>query len=138
MLIIAGTKPFFGKLADRMDKRVQIAGGLTLLGLSIGLISFCSLFTQFLLFSLVIGFGMSPSTVATSAYIADIAKKEELGASMGALSSIMDIRHSSGLLLTGIIITAAGYTAGFAMSAFIAIGITVMFVMSVIRSPNSS
>ncbi len=131
VLVIAGTKPFFGKLADRMDKRIQIAGGLILLGFSIGLISIFTSFTQFLLLSLFIGFGMSLSTVATSAYIADIAKKEELGASMGALSSIMDIGHSSGPLLTGIIITAAGYTAGFAMSALVAIGITGIFVLSV-------
>ena len=131
VLVIAGTKPFFGKLADRIDKRIQITGGLMLLGLSIGLITICSSFPQFLLLSLVIGFGMSLSTVATSAYIADIAKKEEIGASMGALSSIMDIGHSSGPLLTGIVITAAGYTAGFAMSTIIAIGITAMFVVSV-------
>lgn len=131
VLVIAGTKPFFGKIADRIDMRIQIAAGLMLLGLPIGLISICSSFPQIFLLSLVIGFGMSLSTVATSAYIADIAKKGEMGASMGALSSIMDIGHSSGPLLTGFVITVAGYTAGFAMSTIIAVGITVMFVVSV-------
>lgn len=133
VLVIAGTKPFFGKMADRIDKRIQIAGGLILLGLPIGLISSGSSFPEFLFLSLVIGFGMSLSTVATSAYIADIARKGEMGASMGALSSIMDIGHSSGPLVTGLVITAAGYTVGFAMSTIIAMGITVMFVVSVRR-----
>ncbi|MFH0967980.1 MAG: MFS transporter [Methanobacteriota archaeon] len=131
VLVIAGTKPFFGKMADRIDKRIQIAGGLMLLGLPVGVISFCSSFPEFLLLSLVIGFGMSLSTVATSAYIADIARKGEMGASMGALSSIMDIGHSSGPLITGIVITIAGYTVGFALSTIIAIGITAMFIVSV-------
>lgn len=131
VLVIAGTKPFFGKLADSTDKRIQISGGLILVGLPLGLITFCSSFPQFFLLSLLIGFGMSLSTVATSAYIADIAKKEEIGASMGALSSIMDIGHSSGPFFTGVVITMVGYTAGFAMSTIVAIGITILFVISV-------
>lgn len=138
VLVIAGTKPFFGRMADRVDKRVQIAGGLLFLGLPVGLISFCSSFPQFLLLSLVIGFGMSLSTVATSAYIADLSKKGEIGASMGALSSIMDIGHSSGPLLTGIIITVAGYTLGFAISSIVAIGITMVFIASVWNSTEKT
>jgi predicted MFS family arabinose efflux permease len=74
---------------------------------------------------------MSLSTVATSAYVADIAKKEQIGASMGALSSTMDIGHSAGPLITGIIITALGYTTGFMVSFLLAIFVTVVFICSV-------
>ena len=49
VLIIAGTKPFFGKLADRFDKRVQIAAGLIILGCSVAAIPLVSSFTLFLL-----------------------------------------------------------------------------------------
>jgi MFS family permease len=76
---------------------------------------------------------MSLSTVATSAYVADIAHKEQIGASMGALSSTMDIGHSAGPLVTGIIITAAGYTVGFFASFLLAITVTAAFVLSVRR-----
>jgi MFS family permease len=131
VLIIAGTKPFFGKLADRFDKRVQIAAGLIIVGCSVAAIPLVSSFILFLLVSAIIGLGMSLSTVATSAYVADIAHKEQIGASMGALSSTMDVGHSAGPLITGIIITAVGYTIGFFVSFLLAIAVTAAFVLSV-------
>ncbi len=108
VLIIAVTKPFFGRIADRIDKRIQIIAGLLITGLTVALVPFASTFPGFLAVSGVFGLGISLSTVATSAYVADVAKKEQVGSSMGALSSIMDIGHSSGPLVTGIIITLAG------------------------------
>jgi MFS family permease len=135
VLIIAGTKPFFGSLADRFDKRVQITGGLLIIGCSVVTIPLVSSFPLFLLASATLGLGMSLSTVATSAYVADIAKKEQIGASMGALSSTMDIGHSAGPLVTGIIITAVGYTTGFLVSFFVAIAVAAAFVISVWRRP---
>lgn len=113
VLSIALTKPFFGRLADRTDPRVQIIGGVLLLGLSAGVIPLFTTFFPLLIISLISGLGMSLSTVATTKYVADIAEKEEIGASMGALSSIMDVGHSGGPLLTGVIITYAGYQTGF-------------------------
>jgi MFS family permease len=131
VLIIAGTKPFFGKLADRFDKRVQIAAGLIILGSSVAFIPFTAGFSTVLLVSAAFGLGMSLSTVATSAYVADIAQKEQIGASMGALSSTMDIGHSAGPLVTGIIITSVGYTMGFFASFLLAIAVTAAFAISV-------
>jgi MFS family permease len=134
VLIIAGTKPFFGKLADRYDKRVQIAAGLIIIGCSVAAIPLVSSFTYFLMVSATLGLGMSLSTVATSAYVADIAHKEQIGASMGALSATMDIGHSAGPLVTGIIITAVGYTLGFFVSFLLAIAVTAVFALSVWKS----
>ncbi|MCK9592112.1 MAG: MFS transporter [Methanoregula sp.] len=130
VLIIAGTKPFFGKLADRFDKRVQIAAGLILLGSSVALIPFTTGFSTVLFVSAVFGLGISFATVATSAYVADIAQKEQIGASMGALSSTMDIGHSAGPLVTGIIITSVGYTMGFFTSFLLAVAVTAVFAIS--------
>ncbi len=131
VLIIAGTKPYFGRLADRFDKRVQIAAGLIIVGFSVGSLPLLSSFAMFLLVSALLGLGMSLSTVATSAFIADVARKEQIGASMGALSSIMDIGHSAGPLVTGIIITAVNYTIGFLASFLLAIVMTVVFIIAV-------
>jgi MFS family permease len=132
VLIIAATKPLFGWIADRIDKRIQIVAGLILIGCSIAIIPLELSFPQFLAVSSLFGLGMSVSTVATSAYVADVAKKENIGASMGALSSIMDIGQSTGPLVTGIVIMAAGYTSGFFLSFLLAIAVTVVFVASVI------
>jgi len=131
VVIIAGTKPFFGKLADRFEKRIQIAAGLIIVGVSVGSLPLLSSFTSFLLVSALLGLGMSLSTVATSAYVADVARKEQIGASMGALSSIMDIGHSAGPLVTGIIISAVSYTIGFLASFLLAIFTTAVFIIAV-------
>jgi MFS family permease len=131
VLIIAVTKPFFGRIADRVDKRSQIVVGLLILGISVAAISFASSYAEFLLVSSLLGLGMSLSTVATSAYVTGIAQKEEIGASMGALSSIMDIGHSGGPLVTGIIIASSGYGPGFFASFLIAAAVCVFFAISV-------
>jgi MFS family permease len=131
VLVIAATKPFFGRIADRIDKRIQIGAGLIITGSAVAVIPFLPSFSMYLLASSVFGIGISFSTVATSAYVADIAKKEQIGASMGALSSIMDIGQTSGPLITGIVITAAGYATGFLISFLLALAVTVVFSLSV-------
>jgi MFS family permease len=131
VLIIAVTKPFFGRIADRIDKRFQIIAGLLITGGSVAVVPFAGSFFGFLAASAAFGLGMSLSTVATSAYVADVAKKEEIGASMGALSSIMDIGQSAGPFVTGVIITLAGYPSGFYAGFVLALAVTAIFVVSV-------
>jgi len=135
VLIIAVTKPFFGRIADRIDKRIQIVSGLLITCGSVAMIPFIASFPGFLAISALFGLGISLSTVATSAYIADVAKKEQIGASMGALSSIMDIGQSAGPLVTGIIISIAGYASGFFAGFILAVVVTGIFVISV-RDPT--
>ncbi len=89
-----------------------------------------STYPGFLLASALFGLGISISTVATSAYVADVAKSDEIGSAMGALSSIMDIGQSSGPLVTGVVITFAGYPAGFLASLLLAAAVTGIFVIS--------
>lgn len=131
LLIIAGTKPFFGYVADNFDKRIQIMTGLLILGSSVALIPFTNGFLSVLFAIIMFGLGMSLSTVATSAYVADMAQKEQIGASMGALSSIMDIGHSAGPLITGIVIASIGYISGFFVSFLLAAGVSVVFAISI-------
>jgi len=109
VLLIAITKPPFGKIADRVDKRIQIIVGLLVTGGAVAAVSFAADFAGFLIVSALFGIGLSLSTVATSAYVADVARKEQIGSSMGALSSIMDIGQSSGPLVTGLFLSMAGY-----------------------------
>src|SRR5208337_37542 len=131
VIMIAATKPFFGRIADKVDKRAQIVAGLLITGCATAMVTFASSFVLLLLVSSVFGLGISISTVATSAYVADVARKEHIGASMGALSSIMDIGQSAGPLVTGIIITAAGYSSGFLASFILTIVIAGFFAVSV-------
>ena len=78
---------------------------------------------------------VSVSTVATSAYVADVARQESLGASLGALSSIMDIGQSSGPFIAGVVITAVSIGAGFFTAAAMC-GITaVLFLILAFGRP---
>ncbi len=130
VLVIAVTKPLFGRIADRVDKRIQIVGGLFITGGAVAAVPLATTYAGFLVVSALFGIGLSLSTVATSAYVADVARKEQIGSSMGALSSIMDIGQSSGPLVTGIIVSMAGYSAGFMAGFVLAAGVIVVFVLS--------
>jgi MFS family permease len=138
VVIIAVTKPSFGRIADRIDKRLQISAGLLITGGAVAAVPLAATFPGFLVTSIVFGLGISLSTVATSAYVADLAKKEEIGSAMGALSSIMDIGQSSGPLITGIIITLAGYSAGFFAGFVLTVAVVVIFVLSVRNRSDGS
>ena len=130
VLIIAVTKPLFGRIADRVDKRIQIVGGLLITGGAVAAVPLATTFGGFLVVSALFGIGLSLSTVATSAYVADVARKEQIGSSMGALSSIMDIGQSSGPLVTGLVITVAGYATGFLAGCILSLVITGIFILS--------
>ncbi len=135
VVLMAITKPLFGRVADRVDKRVQIVVGLLLIGVSVAVIPYFSNFAFFLLVSITAGLGLSLSTVATGSYVGEVAARNEIGASMGALSSIMDIGHSLGPLITGLIIGyTLSYQSGFMAGLALALVTAVFFILSVIKT----
>jgi MFS family permease len=130
ILAIALSKPLFGKMADRVDKRIQILAGILIIGLSLILLPFSASIALIIGISLIFGLGMSLSTVATSSYVGDISEKNSLGASMGALSSIKDIGHSSGPFIAGIVIAFAGRSWGFYACSLFCILSAVWFTLA--------
>jgi MFS family permease len=129
ILSIALSKPLFGKLADKIDKRKQIMGGILLLGIAIGIIGFFQSIISVIILGIIFGLGLSFSTIATSTYVAEVTKKDKLGASLGGLSAIMDVGQTIGPLLTGIIITYISYTAGFMLSLILAVLSAIIFYL---------
>lgn len=129
VLAIALTKPFFGKISDKIDRRVQILIGILVLGGSFALIPVVSSIAAATAIGIVFGMGLSFSTVATSSYVADVAEKENLGASMGALSSIMDIGQSAGPLIIGVVIQASSMATGFLVDFAVCLACAALFVI---------
>lgn len=121
ILSIAISKPFFGKLSDKIDKRKQILFGILTLGIAIGILGFFQSIISAIVIGIIFGLGLSFSTIATSTYVAEITKKDKLGTSLGGLSSIMDIGQTIGPLLTGIIITYFSFKLGFISSLLLAL-----------------
>jgi len=116
ILAIAISKPLFGRLADKIDKRKQILFGAFFLGLAIGVLGFFHSIGAIAILGLIFGLGISFSTIATSSYIAEVTSSDKLGSSLGALSSVMDIGQTVGPLLTGIIIVYFSFKFGFMLS----------------------
>lgn len=128
ILIIALSQPLFGRLSDRKGRRLQIVAGILISGFAMVLLLKAESELSFIAVGLLFGLGMSFSTAATSAYVADIVKREELGASVGALHSVMDIGQTFGPVLTGLMISAAGFAYGFSLSFGLAVLVSLVFV----------
>lgn len=112
-----------------MDRRVQILIGILVLGGSFALIPVVSSIAAATAIGIVFGMGLSFSTVATSSYVADVAEKENLGASMGALSSIMDVGQSAGPLIMGVVIQASSMATGFLVDFAVCLACAALFVV---------
>lgn len=127
ILAIALSKPIFGRLSDRIDRRVQILAGILLLGGSFALIPLATGIITATAIGITFGLGLSFSTVATSTHVADLTAREKLGASMGAMSSIMDIGHSAGPIVIGLVIQASTMATGFLASFGVCIAAAIAF-----------
>jgi MFS family permease len=133
ILSITLTKPLFGKLADTIDRRIQILAGIVLLCGATAAIPFVSEFFVLTLVSVLFGLAVSISTVATSSYVAEVVKTQQIGASLGGLSSLMDIGHSSGPFVAGFVIEALSLKAGFLTAALVCLIASVLFAPLLMR-----
>jgi MFS family permease len=133
VLSIALTKPLFGRLADSIDRRIQIMAGIVFLAACTAAIPLFSSVIVTAVIGILFGLGFSVSTVATSTYVAEVAGSHDLGASLGAFSSIMDIGHSSGPFVAGVIITATTTPGGFLAAAVVCLLSAAFFTAMVLR-----
>ncbi len=130
ILAIALSQPIFGKIADKIDKRVEIVFGVLIMGFAISIIGLFSSVVSLLILGVIFGLGLSFTTIATNTYIPEVARKEKLGASLGGLSSVMDIGHSAGPVITGIVITYFSFSAGFITSLVISLIASLIFIIN--------
>ncbi len=103
VITIALSKPFMGKFSDRHGRKPQIIAGTFIGAVGVGALPLFDGFFFLLVINIFIGISISIVTAATSAYIADLSRKEAYGSAMGLLGSIMDIGHTTGPLVSGII-----------------------------------
>ena len=130
VLSIALTKPLFGRLADRVDRRVQVLAGIVLIGVFVAAVPLFQGVVPVAAIGILFGLAVSISTVATSTFVADVVTRENIGASLGALSSIMDIGHSAGPFIAGVVIAATADLGGF----FLAGGVCILCALSFQRT----
>jgi len=119
IITLAVTKPATGKLSDRHGRIPQIVWGSALGVVAVVALVFCTGFLAFLIVSILIGLSLSLVTSATSAAVAEISRCENRGSAMGIFGTIMDVGHSAGPLVSGIVVAWFGFKVSFVFAALV-------------------
>jgi MFS transporter, DHA1 family, multidrug resistance protein len=135
VITLALTKPIMGRFSDHHGRKPQILAGALMGALCIGSLSLFKSFFPLLLLSILFGLSLSIVTSATSALVADFSKKETYGSAMGILGSIMDIGHTTGPLVSGIVAKYLGFSLSFLNASVILITMALVFWAGV-KPPN--
>jgi len=131
IITLALMKPLMGKFSDRHGRQPQIFFGALIGSFCIGSFSFFKSFVPLLVLSILFGFSLSVVTSATSVFIADLSKAEGRGSAMGILGSIMDIGHTTGPFVSGIVAAHLGLTRSFIVASLVVIAIAIIFLITI-------
>ncbi|MGE5533386.1 MAG: MFS transporter [Bacillota bacterium] len=132
-LIIA--RPLIGKVSDRIGRSKPIIAGIVASCLLVAAIPFTTQFPLLLL--LAVGYGISFATVlsSTSPMVSDLVPAAFVGASMGFLSTMMDVGQTIGPIVSGVIFATSLHYAGLFLSlSFLLVVSVLVFVLSKKRS----
>jgi DHA1 family multidrug resistance protein-like MFS transporter len=132
IITLALTKPMMGRLSDRHGRKPQIFVGTIVGSICIGSFFISKSFIAFLLLSVLFGLCLSIVTSATAAFIADLSRQSARGSAMGTLGSIMDIGHTTGPIIAGIIASQFGIGYSFLGASLMLIAIALLFFKGVI------
>jgi len=127
MLAAAFTKPIMGRLSDRYGRVPMIVSGLALGGIATGTMLLSSNYLVILVLMFIFGLGLATVTASTSALVADFSRSQSRGSALGILSSIMDVGHSSGPMVTGVLISAYSYRMAFGIVGIGLIVVSLIF-----------
>lgn len=127
VITLALTKPLMGRFSDRHGRRPQIVAGAVVGAACMAGISLFSGLVPLIMLGILFGLSMSVVTSATSAFIADMSRREGLGSSMGILGSVMDIGHTTGPIVSGVIAASSGFSYAFIGTAAVLLLSTAAF-----------
>ena len=128
-LMLVVFKPLMGYFSDKVGRRLIILLGLLLGG---GVSWMVPITTNYILVILILcgfGIGMALVVSSTTAYVSDISKKEDYGAAIGTLSTIMDIGQTMGPILSGYILIAFSFGGVFFMISIVLIISALIFYL---------
>jgi MFS family permease len=130
VITLAATKPVMGRLSDRHGRSRQIVWGALLGVAAAASMAAPASFVLLFALSILIGLSLSIVTSATSAAVADISRCEMRGSAMGVFGTIMDVGHSAGPLVSGMVAALLGFQAAFIGSAII-LALAVVFFKAI-------
>ena len=133
IITIALAKPIMGRFSDRHGRPRQIFVGAIAAGICIAFFAIAGSFIALLVLSILLGLTISVVTSASAAHIADLSKDTTQGSAMGILGSIMDIGHSLGPLLGGLLAASFGLPASFLGACTVLATTSLLFFISQAR-----
>lgn len=138
--ILAATfaKPLMGRLSDRYGRIPMIAAGLALGGVITAVMLVSSNYLVLMVFTGIFGLGLAMVTASTSALVADFSRAQTRGSALGILSGIMDIGHSSGPMVAGVLISVYSYSTAFRMVGIGLIVVSFIYGLSMHRVVNQA
>jgi MFS family permease len=119
VITLAATKPVMGRLSDQYGRSGQIVWGALLGVVAAASMAAAADFVLLIALSVLIGLSLSIVTSATSAAVADVSRCEMRGSAMGVFGTIMDVGHSAGPLVSGVVAGFFGFKAAFLGSAIV-------------------
>lgn len=131
IITLALTKPLMGKFSDRHGRKPQIFAGSIIGSVCIGCFFLFKTFMALLLLSMSFGLCLSIVTSATSAFIADLSRQSTRGSAMGTLGSIMDVGHTTGPIVAGIVASQFGMGYSFIAASIVLVSIAFLFLAGV-------
>ncbi|MBI2849463.1 MAG: MFS transporter [Chloroflexi bacterium] len=127
ILTAALTKPVMGRLSDRYGRVPMIVIGLALGGVTTATMLILTNYVVIMALIAIFGLGLATVTASTSALVADLSRAQGRGGAMGILSSIMDIGHSSGPMVSGALIGVYSYRTAFGIVGVSLVIISLIF-----------
>jgi len=122
LLMVMLSKPYMGRLSDKIGRRAPIILGSIISGLPLVAIPVFTQFPVLLLLSTIYGLGFSLVTSSTPALVSELVPIEAVGSGMGLLSTMMDVGQTLGPVICSLILfSGLGYAGLFSSLTFVLI-----------------
>ena len=131
IVVVTLTKPLAGRLSDRYGRVPAIVVGLILGGVTLALMTHSDSYLMLAVLIGLFGLGLATVTASSAALVADLSRASSYGGALGVLSSVMDIGHSTGPMVGGLLISAYRYDTAFGVVGvgLVVAGLAFVFAM---------
>ena len=118
-LVMVLTRPFSGRLADRVGRRTVFLPCLVLIALGLALLSVSGSRPMLLVSALVFGSGFGTAYPVYAAYVMEHVRPARRGAAFGGILAAFDTGIGTGSIATGWLIDHFGFGAAFGVAALL-------------------
>ncbi len=135
-LIVA--RPLIGTISDRIGRTKPIVVGIVFSCVLVAAIPFTTQFPALLLIAIAYGVSFATVLSSTSPCVCDLVPASLVGASMGFLSTTMDIGQTLGPIISGVIFATNLHYAGMFLFLSILLAISILVFLLSKRQPRNN